>query len=422
VHGRADILSSGRDPDQPAGGRVPWRLVAVTVALVGAAVAVGLQFTGRPGPPVRPAADTRAGSMPVLLRGAPLRPDLSLGTLLIGGPGELRLLTAVDRLAGSHGWVNASLRLPGRLGSSPAVRQIASVHGGVVALLGNGVARADPAVGEVYFIPVGSQGEAAPRVIGRANYLAVAVNQHDIWLERASAPDGRRPDRAWLVDESGRRLSPVLQLHRQVLVADTLRGLLTQGPAGQGVRLINPASGTSKSAGVPGGALVVAAGPEDVAWQSASCDSRCSLHITNLRNGADTVIRLPPHTFPDGVPAQAAFGPGGRLAVAMATANHEDRTTVMSVYVTGTSLHRLIRLPGGPIPPLAAWPGDPSVHLPDIVSVRWAGSGIWIVTTDGLESQVAYWTGAGRLGVLAPMPGAADTFAVAAGQPAAPSR
>jgi hypothetical protein len=52
---------------------------------------------------------------------------------------------------------------------------------------------------------------------------------------------------------------------------------------------------------------------------------------------------------------------------------------------------------------------------PDIASVRWAGSGLWIVATDGQDSQVAYWAGAGPLRVLAPLPGTAYTFAVAAG-------
>ena len=426
MDGGADVLSSGRDPDRRSRWPVRWRLfaAAVAVALVGAGITTGLRLAGQLSPPNTATAEPPAA--PVMPGGARLRPGASLGTLLLGGPRELRLLDAGDEVTAALGWANGLLGVTGRsrLGPRPAVRQIASVSGGVVALLGSDAAGGSPAIGAVFFIPVTSRGAAAPRLIAWASFLAVAPNQRDIWVERPSASAGRGPGGTWLVDESGRRLSPAVRLHGQILLAATVRGLLTQRPSGQGASLINPANGDMRPAGVPGDAFVVAAGPDDVAWQPANCGEPCSLHITSLRDGTDTVIPLPPRTFPDDYPAPAAFGPAGRrLALPMVTTNREDRVTGTSVYVVDIGLRRLVRLPGGPIPPSAipAYLGAARSGSPDIVLVQWAGSGLWIVATDGQDSQVAYWAGAGPLRRLAPMPGAAYTFAVAADATAAAS-
>lgn len=111
MDGGADILSSGRDPDQRSGWRVPRRLVAAAaaVALIGAGITLGLLLTGQQAPPIAAAAANQAQTVPAMLRGAPLRPDPSLGTLLLGGPGELRLLNAGAQVPGALGWANGLL-------------------------------------------------------------------------------------------------------------------------------------------------------------------------------------------------------------------------------------------------------------------------------------------------------------------------
>jgi hypothetical protein len=271
-----------------------------------------------------------------------------------------------------------------------------------------------PVVGDAFFLPVTSRGVGPPRLIARANYLAVAPNQRDIWVEQVGAAHSGWPGRAWLVDESGRPLSAALRLRGQVLLAATVRGLLTQGTSGLGANLISPAGGVVRAAGIPGDALVVAAGPDDVAWLAASCGGACSLHITNLRDGTDMVIPLPPRTVPDtSYPLPSAFDLAGRrLALVMETANREDRTTGTSVYAADVGRPELIRLPGGPIPLLPTRPGDIRPGSPAIVSVRWAGSGLWIVANNAEDSQAGYWVGAGPLHVTAILPGSADTFNV----------
>jgi hypothetical protein len=413
-----EIVSFGPDPDRPSWWRVHRRLVAAAaaVALICAGIRLGLVLSGQPQPPT---AATRAPTMAAMLRGAPLRPDPRLGAIVLGGGTELRLLNVSSGVHATLGWAHdlPGVTGPGSLGPRAAVRQVVSVSGGVVALLSDEAQAGYPAIGDAFFVPVTSRGVGTPRLIARATYLAVALNQRDIWVEQAGAPPGREPGRAWLVDESGRPLSAALRLHGQVLLAATVGGLLVQGLSGEGASLISPASGMIRPAGIPGDALVVAAGPGDVAWQAASCDGPCSLHITSLRDGTDTVIPLPPRTLPDiSYPPPSGFDRAGqRLALVMETANGEDRATGTSVYAADVAGPRLVRLPGGPIPPSAIPDGPGAVRVGNlaIVSVRWAGSGLWIVATNGEDSQAAYWTGAGPLHVTALLPGPAYTFTVA---------
>ncbi len=87
-----------------------------------------------------------------------------------------------------------------------------------------------------------------------------------------------------------------------------------------------------------------------------------------------------------------------------------------SVYVADISARTLNRLPGGPIPVVRLPPvtGAFPVGSSDVVSARWAAddAGLWIVATDGLYFQAAYWPGRGSLRVLQPQAGLAYKLAV----------
>jgi hypothetical protein len=421
MDGGADILSFGRDADEPSWWRVHRRLVApaAVAALICGGITLGLLLSGRPQPLAGAAQEQTTA---VLLRGAPFHPDPQLGAPLLGSGAELRLLNVRGGVPGPLSLAH-DVTTAGQHSIGPsAIREIASVSGGVAVLLGDEANTGQPAIGYVFFIPLTSRGTGTPRLIARANYMAIAPNQRDIWVEQAGEPPGR----AWLIDEYGRRLSAVLKLHSQTLLGATVRGLLTQGPSGEGASLISPASGVVRMAAIPLDALVVAVGPNDVAWQAADCLGPCSLNITSLRDGKDAVIPLPPRTLPvtyDTPPSTFDLA-GRRLALVMETTNGEDRTTATSVYVADIGRRRLIRLPGGPIP-LSTIPtglGAVPAGSPDIVSEHWAGSGLWIVATNGEETQAAYWAGAGPLHVIAPMPGAAYTFGVAFNATATASR
>jgi hypothetical protein len=413
----ADVLAFGRDPDQPGWWQVHRRLAAAAAAtaLIGAGITVGV-LASRSSPP---AATRPPEPMATMLSGAPLRPGSGPGPLLLGGPAGVRLLNVSDQVPATAGEADGlpAVTTSSVLGPSATV-EIASVAGGVVALVNDDPHPVDPAVGEALFIPVTARGPGLPRLIAEANYLAVAPNQRDIWVEQFSVPPGRDAQ-AWLVSESGRRLSAVIHLNRQSLLAATVAGLLIQGPSGEGASLMSPSTGIIRSVAIPPDALVVAVNADDIAWMAASCATACSLHVTSLQRGIDTVIPLPLSTLPDEyTPALAAFDPAGRrLALVMQTTNREDRITATSVYVVTIGSRRLTELPGGPIP-LSAIParlGAVPAGSPDVVSVHWAGSGLWIVATNGEDSQVAYWADRGSLRVLAPMPGAIYTFSTAAG-------
>jgi len=110
------------------------------------------------------------------------------------------------------------------------------------------------------------------------------------------------------------------------------------------------------------------------------------------------------------------------LALPLDIIDHRGVVAGTSVYVADISARTLVRLPGGPIPvaSLPAVVGAFPAGASDVVSVRWAaaGSGLWIVATDGLYFQVAYWTGHGPLQVLRPQAGLAYKFDVPGTGPA----
>ena len=215
--------------------------------------------------------------------------------------------------------------------------------------------------------------------------------------------------------EDGRRLSANRDLGDRALVAATVRGLLVQGPDQQRA-FIDPQTGGAEPTGIPENAIIAGADADQVAWQAVACPLRCVLHVTDARRGPATEIALPPHTAV-GPNDTADFDPAGQhFALPLETTDDQGTITGTCVYVADLSTRKLVRVPGGPVPvaSLPAVSGAFPAGASDVVSARWAadGSGLWIVATDGLYFQVAYWTGNGPLRVLPPEAGLAYKFDV----------
>ena len=180
--------------------------------------------------------------------------------------------------------------------------------------------------------------------------------------------------------------------------------------------LIDPANGRAERSGIPADAIIAGTDADRVAWQAPVCPVDCPLHVTDLGAGTDTQIALPPHTVIDSDDTSDFDPAGQRLALPLDTIDPQGVITGTSVYVADLSAHKLIKIPGGPTPVaalpaiLGAFPAGSS----DVVCVRWSadGSGLWIVTTDGLYFQVGYWSGHGPLRVLKPQAGLAYKFDV----------
>jgi hypothetical protein len=311
------------------------------------------------------------------------------------------------------------------LGPDPAVQQILSVAGGVVVLIYSHGSADLPDIGDVLFVPVDASGAGPPRIIARANYMALAPDHRDVWVEQAGPPWGNGPagSPAWLAGEDGRRLSGVRRLNNQALVAATVRGLLVQGPD-QKLALMDPVNGRAERTGIPSNAIIAGTDADHVAWQAAACPLDCPLHVTDVRGGPTTQIALPPHAVIDSGDTSGFDPAGQRLALPLDITDHQGAITGTYVYVADLSARKLIRVPGGPIPvaTLPAVLGALPAGSSDVVCARWSvdGSGLWIVATDGLYFQVGYWTGHGPLRVLQPQAGLAYKFDVpGTGRPAA---
>ena len=419
-----DVIHSGRDPDRnPVRG---WLIAGLAVVLIAGGIAVHLALGGssRPRHPApRDSASPVALAVPPIFQGTPLRPGVAPSALLFLGGDGLRLLSVGQRAQASltDVWPGSIARDP--LGPDPAVQQVTSVAGGVVALISSHGSAGLADVGVVLFIPVTGSGAGPPRVIARANYLAVAPDHRGIWVEQAGPPWGNGPadSPAWLIDEAGHRGSGVRHLGHRLLVAATDGGLLVQDPS-RALTLIDPADGRARPSGIPQDAIIAGADAGHVAWQPAFCTPRCPLHITSTRSGLATEIGLPPHTAlnPGDTPD---FDPAGqRLALPLDTTDQQGDTTGTNVYVADLSARTMVRVPGRPIPvaTLPAVPGAFPAGSSDVVSARWAAddTGLWIVATDGLFFQAAYWTGTGPLHVLRAQTGLAYKFDLAgAGTP-----
>ena len=424
-----DVISGGRDPDHRRAA--PWRLLAGVAAAV--LIAGGIAFhlisaPSGPAPPRKPQASPSpvALAAPSILHGTPLRPGGAPGTLLFVGGEELRTVNVREQAPTSLTSVlpdTGDARNP--LGPESAVQQITSVAGGVVALIYSHGSAGRPDIGDVLFVPVDAAGAGPPRIIARANYMAIAPDHRDVWVEQAGPPWGNGPadSPAWLAGEDGRRLSGVRPLTNQALAAATVRGLLVQGPD-QKLALMDPVNGRAERTGIPANAIIAGTDADHVAWQAVACPLDCPLHVTDVRGGPDTQIALPPHAVIDSDDTSDFDLTGQRLALPLDTTDHQGAITGTYIYVADLSARKLIRVPGGPIPVatlpavLGAFPAGSS----NVVCARWSadGSGLWIVATDGLYFQVGYWTGHGPLRVLQPQAGLAYKFDVpGTGRPAA---
>jgi hypothetical protein len=417
-----DVISGGRDPDDHRRA-APWRLLAGLAAVVLIAGSIAFHLISAPAG-LKPVPKPHVSPSPValvapsMLHGTPLRPgDVPRSLLFLGGD-ELRLLNVRPQAPASVISIVADAGTAADpLGPDPAVQQIISVAGGVVVLIYSQGSAGLPDIGDVLFVPVGASGAGSPRIIARANAMALAPDGRDVWVEQAGPPWGNGPadSPAWLVDTAGHRLSAVRSLDHQALVAATVRGLLLQGPD-QKLALIDPANGRAERSGIPADAIIAGTDADQVAWQAPVCSPDCPLHVTDVRRGTDTQITLPPHTVIDSDDTSDFDPAGQRLALPLDTIDSQGVITGTSVYVADLSARKLIKIPGGPTP-VAALPailGAFPAGSTDVVCVRWSadGSGLWIVTTDGLYFQVGYWAGHGPLRVLKPQAGLAYKFDV----------
>lgn len=409
-----DVLRGGRDPDRPQARR--GRLlagVAVVLIATGAVFHLVSGHHGKAPQPLPPSPVPVGLVAPLLLHGTPLLPGSAPATPLFLGGQELRMLNTGTRSLISIMPDGGDTQDP--LGPDPAVQQVIPVDGGVVALIDSQGRAGLPDLGDVLFIPVDGQRAGPPQIIARANYVAGAPDHREAWVEQAGPPWGNGPSDspAWLINEDGHRLSAIRHLGNQALLADTIRGLLLQGPDQE----LPLETGHAEPTGVPPGAIIAAADADEVAWQAAACPHSCPLHVTDLQGGAGVQFTLPPDTVID-TNDTADFDPAAQLLALPLDSTNRQGTAITGsyVYVADLQTGTLTRVPGGPIPVvrLPAVLGAFPVGSSDVVCARWSadGSGLWIVATDGLFFQAGYWTGHGALRVLTPQAGLAYKLAV----------
>ncbi len=334
---------------------MPWRLLAGVAAA--ALIAGGIAFhlisgPSGPPPPRKPQASPSpvALAVPSILHGTPLRPGGAPGTLLFLGGEELRLLNVREQAPTSLTSVLPDAgNAQNPLGPDPAVQQIISVADGVVVLIYSHGSAGLPDIGDVLFVPVDASGAGPPRIIARANFMALAPNHRDIWVEQAGAPWGNGPagSPAWLVDSGGRRLSGVRRLNDQALVAATVRGLLVQGPD-QKLAFMDPVNGRAERTAIPANAIIAGTDADHVAWQAATCPLDCPLHVTDVRGGPDIQIALPPRTVIDPGDTSDFDAAGQRLALPLDITDHQGTITGTYVYVADLGARKLIEASGRP--------------------------------------------------------------------------
>jgi hypothetical protein len=349
-----------------------------------------------------------AEAMPPLLSGVAARRVRT--DLVIGGDYVWRLGTGRPRVVLS-GLLSNGLSPLLRSAGRAQISQILPVRGGVVALMRPASSRqaTDGGAGPVLFIPAGP---GAVRLIARASAVAIAPGGRSVWLQTAIRSSSAAPaDTAspvmsptFAVSLAGRRVSSVLRLPLGLVTA-TPSGLLTDSVATGRLQFWNSGTGQPERLRLPGGAQLVAEGSGLVIWQSRSCPSRCSLHLTDLRAGAAITIPVPPGWWPALYQEPVAPDASGqRFVIPLDRVGSGGYPAAEDLYVINIAARAMRQVPGGPY--AASQPV--SLGIPGItLAGGWDQHGrLWVLAGSGDGYfQLGYWTGTGPLHVYPPAEG-----------------
>jgi hypothetical protein len=279
------------------------------------------------------------------------------------------------------------------------VRQLLAVHSGAVALVANSTP-AGRDIGNVVFVPASG---GALRLLAHANEIAVAPDGEHVWVQQSGTPLGRGPkdNPTWFIDLAGRTLSPVLRLPGALLVAATSQGALTQTE--NGLHIVTP-TGQVTPLPLPADVLFVEAAGDRVVYVSQDCSAQCAAYVLDLRTRRTVAVGLPPRQAFAGVPQPNGFDPTGRrLVLTLIGLNSAGRPIDEDLFVLDMVTKTVSHVPGALVPRPAGL----------LVTGSWDSTGrLWVLATDILESQLAYWPGSGPLRTLPVIPGGAASVTV----------
>lgn len=198
------------------------------------------------------------------------------------------------------------------------------------------------------------RGETRARRIGRATDVLPAADGRTAWL--ATVPENFPAGRATVerVDLTGRVVGQRRTLPAgyvpELVLAD---GLLLHAIGSDGDRryvVWNPATGHSRPLRLDVQAL--AASGHSLISVDGTCDTRCSIHVTDVRNGHDRAYPLPAGMAPL---SQAIDTGGTRLALALAPATHPNRGSYLAVLDLATGRLRTAGAVDGDAYPVVGW-------------------------------------------------------------------
>ena len=371
---------------------------------------VGLVTTGGDARPTASVPPPSAPSLPSLLGG--VRASGARTDLFLGGENFWRLGRQPQEVAAGFLLNGLSPLLPP--GHGAQADQLVPVPGGVVAHISDisaGITYG--ALGRVVFIPAA---HAPAEVIARATMIAVSPGGGQVWVQTAvqSGQNGegvpasfRSP--TWAINLAGRRVSPVLRLPFG-LVAATESGPVTQNLNTGQLQLWNGATGRPIRMNLPADAGFIAAGRNQVVWDT--CAASCRLHVTDLTTGTDAAVPMPGNWLPPSEtypPPPASFDPSGQqFVLPLDRIDSSGDITAEALFLVSTATRTLRMIPGTSLPASA---------LPTAQPIQLAGSWdrqglLWVLASNLDEGyyQLGYWTGAGPLRALAPARGSPVTL------------